>query len=138
MNRILRDGRLVTTAAVCRRGNLFFLARRKPGGSESLRWEFPGGKCDADVREQVCLVREFEEEFGVTIEVQEELGSVPFEHGGTAYILVGYRAHMPEDARLELREHVDSGWFAPDVITRMDLSGSDRVLLEQILAAASE
>lgn len=132
MGRLYRHGRLVTTAAVGRRGARFFVAQRKPGGSESLRWEFPGGKCDDDTAEPPCLQREFMEEFGVAIAVHHEVGSVPFEHNGTRYILVGYAVDIPQKP-LELREHVACGWYTPEELRSMDLSQSDRVLLEKLL-----
>lgn len=132
MASIYRDGRLVTTAAIAQRSGRYFLARRKKEGAQSLRWEFPGGKCDEDGDERRCLEREFDEEFGVTITVAEELGSVPFEHGGTRYILVGYRVEIPH-APLELREHVDCGWFLPREILQLDLADSDRRLVERLL-----
>lgn len=129
MASIYRDGRLVTTAAVGIREGRFFLARRKATGAQALRWEFPGGKCDADHDERRCLVREFLEEFGVAITVGDELGSVPFSHGGRDYILVGYRVEMEREP-LELREHIDSGWFLPDEVLALDLADSDRLLFE--------
>lgn len=134
MTSLYRDGRLVTTAAVSHRSGRYFLARRKATGQQALRWEFPGGKCDADCDERACLVREFNEEFGATVSVHEELGSVAFEHHGTRYMLVGYRVEIPQ-VSLELREHIDAGWFLPEEIRSLALSESDRILFEQIMAA---
>jgi 8-oxo-dGTP diphosphatase len=128
---IFRDGRLVTTAAVGVRDGRFFAARRKNTGSQALRWEFPGGKCDADCDERSCLAREFLEEFGVSVDVGDELGSVPFDHGGTPYILVGYRVEIPQ-VSLVLREHCEAGWFFPDELLQLDLSDSDRTLFHTI------
>lgn len=131
MSAIFRDGRLVTTAAVGVREGRFFLARRKAVGSQALRWEFPGGKCDEDCDERSCLAREFLEEFGVSIAVGDELGSVTFDHGGTPYVLVGYRVEIPPDP-LTLREHCEAGWFPPDELLQLDLSDSDRTLFHSI------
>lgn len=128
---LYRSGRLVTTAAVAVRDGRYFLARRKETGAQAMRWEFPGGKCDEDCDERGCLEREFREEFGVTVTVGDELGSVPFDHGETRYMLVGYRVEIPRQP-LELREHLESGWFTPDEITRLDLADSDRRLLARI------
>jgi 8-oxo-dGTP diphosphatase len=136
MDSIYRDGRLVTTAAVGIREGQFFLARRKEAGAQSLRWEFPGGKCDADHDERKCLVREFQEEFGVAITVGEELGSVPFSHGGRDYILVGYRVEIEREP-LELREHIDSGWFFPEEVLALDLADSDRLLFESMMLSGA-
>jgi len=135
---VLRGQRMVTTAAVCQRGDRYFLARRKPGGSEALKWEFPGGKCDNDTGEDQCLVREFREEFGVEITVHNAIGTVPFSHKGTDYVLVGYRVDIPENANLELREHTDCGWFTVGQMRELDLPGSDRTLLESFLVPSAQ
>lgn len=137
MASLYRNGRLVTTAAVAVRDGRYFLARRKETGAQSLRWEFPGGKCDEDCDERGCLEREFLEEFGVSITVGREVGTVQFEHNDTRYVLVGYHVVIPE-AILELREHVASGWFTPEEMVRLDLSDSDRRLLPKILTGFTQ
>lgn len=132
---LYRDDRLVTTAGVALVDGRYFLARRKPGGALSEKWEFPGGKCDQnDGAESSCLVREFREEFRVTVSVLDELGAVPFEHGNIRYMLVAYwiRFHAPPTLLLE---HTDSGWFLPDEMRDLDVAESDRRLIEDVILA---
>jgi 8-oxo-dGTP diphosphatase len=130
---IYRDGRLVTTAGVAESEGRFFLARRKPGGALSGKWEFPGGKCDqVEGSEAQCLIREFQEEFGVDIVVDGEIGSVPFEHGAVRYILVGDAIRFLQQPT-QLIEHTESGWFDIDAMVRLDLASSDRRLVEAFL-----
>jgi 8-oxo-dGTP diphosphatase len=130
---IYRDGRLVTTAGVAESDGRFFLARRKPGGALSGKWEFPGGKCDqVEGSEADCLIREFMEEFAVAIAVDGEIGAVPFEHGTVRYILVGYAIRFLQQPT-RLIEHTDSGWFDIEAMIRLDLASSDRQLIEAYL-----
>ena len=134
MDHIYRGDRLVTTAGVAERDGRFFLAQRKRGGAQSMRWEFPGGKCDqADGSEASCLKREFREEFGVTIDVGREIGSIPFEHGQIRYMLVGYEISFRSDPTT-LHEHLASGWFTVPEMLDLDLADSDRTLIEYALA----
>jgi 8-oxo-dGTP diphosphatase len=130
---LFRDDRLVTTAGVAVVNGRYFLARRKPGGALSDKWEFPGGKCDQnDGAESTCLIREFQEEFRVAISVGDEIGTVLFEHGGTHYVLVAYHVQfevLPET----LLEHTDSGWFLPEEMLQLDLAESDRRLIEDVI-----
>jgi 8-oxo-dGTP diphosphatase len=130
---IYREGRLVTTAGVAESGGRYFLARRKPGGALSGKWEFPGGKCDqVEGSEKQCLIREFQEEFGVDIAVDDEIGVVPFEHGAVRYILVGYAIRFLQQPT-RLIEHTESGWFDTPSMVRLDLASSDRQLIEAFL-----
>ncbi|MCG8478384.1 MAG: NUDIX domain-containing protein [Spirochaetales bacterium] len=133
MTSIRRGGRLVTTAGVAERDGAYFLARRKVGGAQSGRWEFPGGKCDrSDGVEARCLKREFQEEFEVDIDVHEELGAVPFDHGAVRYLLVAFRITFLTEPTT-LLEHTDSGWFTPVELRALDLADSDRTLVETVL-----
>lgn len=131
---LYRADRLVTTAGVAAVDGRFFLAQRKPGGALSRRWEFPGGKCDqSDADEARCLVREFQEEFGVGITVGAEIGAVPFVHRSIPYILVAYWITF-ETPPQRLYEHLDSGWFTRDQMLALDLADSDRLLIETHLS----
>jgi 8-oxo-dGTP diphosphatase len=133
---LYREDRLVTTAGVAFDGTRYFLARRQAGGAQSRRWEFPGGKCDADdADERSCLAREYHEEFGITIDVGDEIGSVPFEHKSIRYILVAYRVTF-HTVPTELSVHSETGWFLPDELPDLDLADSDRIFIEQFLSIA--
>jgi len=130
---LYRADRLVTTAGVAFDGRRYFLARRQAGGAQSRKWEFPGGKCDADdADERRCLSREYQEEFGIRIDVGDEIGTVPFEHKTTRYILVAYTISM-HTVPTTLEVHSETGWFFPDELTALDLADSDRTLVEQFL-----
>lgn len=124
-----REGKIVTSAAVAVRDGRCFLARRKPGGDLGGMWEFPGGKCDQDNSGPGCLVRELREELGVTVTVHEELGSTPFIHRDTEYMLVAWRVTIPDGEEPRLYEHVDSGWFRAREVATLNLAPSDRALL---------
>lgn len=134
MARIERDGRLVTTAAVCIRDNRFYLARRGPSGAQAGRWEFPGGKCDQDTDEVACLQRELREELGIESTIGPVLGEVPFEHKGTAYLLVARETSFHTNPVL-VDAHTEDGWFTRDEMLALDLADSDRLLIDSMLAS---
>jgi 8-oxo-dGTP diphosphatase len=66
---------LVTTvvAAVLERGNQVLIAQRKRTGFHPLKWEFPGGKVEADETPEAALTRELQEELGIRATPAEEL-----------------------------------------------------------------
>lgn len=53
-------------AAVIRKGDTVFLARRAEGEHLAGYWEFPGGKIELGESPEASLERELGEEFGIT------------------------------------------------------------------------
>jgi 8-oxo-dGTP diphosphatase len=53
------------------------LARRTEGRDLAGLWEFPGGKCEPGESVEAALVRELEEELGITVEVGPAVIAVP-------------------------------------------------------------
>lgn len=58
----------VAAAVILRPDGSFLLGRRPPGGFYSGYWEFPGGKVEAGESPRDALVRELQEELGITVE----------------------------------------------------------------------
>lgn len=77
-------------------------------------------------------MREFQEEFQVSVSVGAELGTVPFEHNGTRYLLVAYEIQFGSVPEV-LLEHTDAGWFLPGEVLTLDLAESDRRLFEDVI-----
>ena len=59
---------LVAAAALLDDRGRILLAQRPPGKSMAGLWEFPGGKVDAGESLEGALVRELEEELGITVD----------------------------------------------------------------------
>jgi 8-oxo-dGTP diphosphatase len=108
-----------------------FIARRIPGGDLGEKWEFPGGKVEEGESDQEALIREFREEFAVTIRVGSLVGSATFEHHGKTRTLRAYRVY-PESRDFTLTEHTEWNWVSPESITELDFADSDRKLLPEL------
>ena len=67
------SGTLLVVAGIFVREGRLLLARRPASGRYPGLWEFPGGKVGPDESPEEALVREWEEEIGVT-----PLGPVPY------------------------------------------------------------
>ena len=71
---------ITVTAAVIERDDAYLVTRRLRGTHLEGYWEFPGGKCDAGESLQDCLVREIQEELGVSVRVGPQVYAVVHEY----------------------------------------------------------
>jgi 8-oxo-dGTP diphosphatase len=104
------------------------IAQRPPGKHMAGGWEFPGGKLGRDETQLAALVRELQEEIGVTVEQAEPL--------------IGYVHHYADrSVRLDLwwvksyigapesREGQALRWVTIDELPNADLLEADRPMI---------
>jgi 8-oxo-dGTP diphosphatase len=108
-----------------------FVARRIPGGDLGGKWEFPGWKVELGESDEEALIREFREEFAVTVRPGPFLASASFEHHGKTRILRAYRVYL-ESHDFILSEHTEWDWVSLETIAGLDFAGSDRKLLGEL------
>ncbi|MDR1144210.1 MAG: (deoxy)nucleoside triphosphate pyrophosphohydrolase [Spirochaetaceae bacterium] len=108
-----------------------FVARRIPGGDLGEKWEFPGGKVEEGESDRDALIREFREEFCVSVRVGSFVGSASFTHHGKSRVLRAYRVY-PESRDFVLSEHTEWKWVSPPSIAALDFADSDRKLLPEL------
>jgi 8-oxo-dGTP diphosphatase len=118
----------VSVAGIAVQGNRLFIARRVPGGDLGEKWEFPGGKAEEGESCEEALIREFREEFGVTVTVGPCVASSSFEHRGVIRKLRAYLIAF-ENSGFILHEHSVWKWADLAEIEKLDFAGSDRKLL---------
>jgi 8-oxo-dGTP diphosphatase len=105
-----------------------FIARRLPGGDLGEKWEFPGGKVEPGESDGEALIREYQEEFGVPVEIGVPLGTVSFEHRGCTHTLNAYRVSF-SCRDFTLKEHTEWRWADLGELETLDFADSDRKLL---------
>lgn len=78
-------------------------------------WELPGGRLELGETPEVCLVREFQEELGVEVEVVKLLDSYLFEViAGKHVFIVTYGCRLKGDyLPVVSEEHLSIAAFAP-------------------------
>ena len=117
-------------------GKKVLIAHRNPTGQMGNRWEFPGGKVEDGEGEREGLVREFEEEFGVTVQVGELIATAQFKHNGEVRDLHAYRVYVPHNGLAEkyvLTEHTEYRWAEMAEIPELPFVDSDMLIYPQVV-----
>ena len=120
-----------SVAGIALRDGTVFVARRVSGGDLGDKWEFPGGKVESGENDAEALVREYDEEFGVSIRVGALLASAHFEHKDQRRTLSGYEVFFESEAFV-LCEHTEWRWIPFKDVETLDFADSDKKLLAQL------
>jgi len=105
---------LVAAAALIDADGRVLICQRPEGKSLAGLWEFPGGKVEAGETPEDCLIRELQEELGITAR-RDCLA--PFVFASHAYedfhLLMPLFLLRRWDGQITRREHADMAWVKP-------------------------
>jgi 8-oxo-dGTP diphosphatase len=130
-----RVGLVQVAAAVVEEGGRVLLAQRPPGGPHGLLWEFPGGKIEPGESAEHALVREIQEELGVTVAPREVLAveTHDYPHGPEVEIQF-LRCHLvTREVRLAPEVHAVR-WVVPAEVDPASMLAADRPFLAKLAA----
>jgi 8-oxo-dGTP diphosphatase len=117
----------VTTvvAAVIERDGRILAGQRKAGGNHALKWEFPGGKVEADETPEAALRRELTEELGIRAHIDSEITRYEYQYPGRPRILlIFYRVVDFEDEPQNL-DFEQLRWVLPEQLRDLDFLEGD-------------
>jgi len=117
-------------AGVILRGGYVLACQRGTGGAHPRKWEFPGGKRNANESLPACLERELREELQITAVVGPELWRVRYYYEPQLPLDVFFfcvRAFQGEVANCAF---ADLRWLRPGELSRLDFLDADRSLVE--------
>ncbi|MCR4790146.1 MAG: NUDIX domain-containing protein [Treponemataceae bacterium] len=122
-----------SVAGIAFKNGKVFIGKRINKGQMACRWEFPGGKAEDGEDDKISLKREFQEEFGIDIEVKDEIAHAFFKHGDEERELFGYEIdfEIPKNGYV-LTEHTDTDWVPFDRIKELSFVDSDLLILDQV------
>jgi 8-oxo-dGTP diphosphatase len=115
-------------ACIDYRDGKIFIAKRQMVGDMGGRWEFPGGKIEEGEDLETAVIREMQEEFGVTVSVGQKITSGTFTHRNKPCTLDVLSIHFPHDGMKErfiLTEHTDYRWADLAEIPALNFVDSD-------------
>lgn len=120
--------RLVVAGVVQREDGRYLLARRPPGGHLAGLWEFPGGGVEDGETSETALVRELQEELGITVEVGEPVTFAWHRDDAREILLLFYRAAL-QGGVPQGCEGQEVAWFAPEELPALETPPADASLL---------
>lgn len=120
--------RLEVVAGLIRRDGCYLLARRMKDDAIGRIWEFPGGRVEEGESLEAALLRELQEELGVTAKVGEK--KLQCEHD---YPDLRVRLHFFDCVLSEGEPHGREGqelkWVLPADLASMDMPEADKDLV---------
>jgi 8-oxo-dGTP diphosphatase len=102
----------------------------------SMKYEFPGGKVEANESNEDALKREIKEELHIEIDVKNHFQTVQHQYPDffiTMYSFICSCAR-PE---LKLEVHVDYKWLAVDELGALDWAAADIPIVEKLMEPVS-
>ena len=119
-------------AAVVMRGRRFLLATRPDGTHLAGHWEFPGGKVHAGETLAACIIRELEEELGVTVADPVEIAVIEHVYPEKRIRLHFMRCTLADAAEPKPQDGQQVDWFTPEEMEELHLAGADREFIKKL------
>jgi 8-oxo-dGTP diphosphatase len=123
----------VTTvvAAVIERDGRILITQRDAESWHPLKWEFPGGKVEAEETPEEAVVRELGEELAIQARIHGEIMRYEYQYPGRSPILlIFYRivefAGEPQNIQFE-----QIRWESPERLSEYDFLEGDREFLRK-------
>ena len=126
----------VTCAVIRNDEGLVLSVRRGPSMDNAGKWEFPGGKTRPGEDHEECIIREINEELGLSIIIAGSLDPVEFDYGDKYVRLIPFICETLASKPV-LTEHDEYRWLRPAEVLKLDMTAADIPVAEQYLALDS-
>ena len=123
----------VTAAIICKDGK-FLICQRPKGKNCELLWEFPGGKIEPGETGEECIIREIQEELGVTLRVLRKLTDVVYDYPDKAVHLHFYITEIVH-GELIRKEHHSFAWITTAELSNYQFCPADEKMLRKFATA---
>jgi 8-oxo-dGTP diphosphatase len=108
--------------------------QRGAAQSHPLKWEFPGGKREADETMAECLRRELREELGIEAEVGAELWRGEHAYPGRPVVALVFFRVDRFSGTLRNLQFADIRWVPLAALGELDFLAADRELIARLPA----
>ena len=117
-------------AAIIRQGERI-LATQRGYGDYKDGWEFPGGKIEPGETPEEAVVREIEEELGMTVAVERHVVDVSYDYPQFHLEMACYLCSIAEGTP-HLLEHEAARWLLPHEIDSVDWLPADVLVVDAL------
>ncbi len=117
------------SCAIIEKDGMILAAQRGEAMSMPLKWEFPGGKMEANESAATCLEREIREELGVEIRIVAPLPPSKWSYPDFTITLYPFVCQI-NGGKLRLTEHRAICWISPEKLPSLDWAEADVPVLK--------
>lgn len=125
---------LVVACALVDADNRVLVAQRPEGKALAGLWEFPGGKMEPGERPEETLIRELDEELGITV---KEACLAPLTFASHAYetfhLLMPLWVCRRWEGRVDAREHTALKWVRAGKLRELAMPPADEPLIPPLI-----
>lgn len=100
----------------------------------SFKYEFPGGKIEANETREIALLREIKEELDLDIEITKFYLTVEHEYPDFKLIMHSYLCSCKEES-LTLNAHIDFKWLDKNELLTLDWASADVPIVNQLISS---
>jgi 8-oxo-dGTP diphosphatase len=131
----------IGTAGIIRKDEKILIAQRKKDSwMEPNKWEFPGGKVEQNETYEECLIREIQEELGITITIDRLFMKTTHiymkNHEEFPVTLMVFLADWKDGKRRNI-DCQDSKWIDKNEFKKFDFAAADVPIVEKFLEFTS-
>lgn len=127
--------KIEVVAAVIKNENGEIYCVQRGGNSKeylSKKWEFPGGKIEAEETEIAALVREINEELQVKVIPIEKFLIVEHTYPDFHLTMHAYICHIENGSPI-IGEHIDEKWLNANRLMELDWAAADIPIVENLI-----
>ena len=123
----------VTTvvAAVIERDGLILITQRDAESWHAFKWEFPGGKVEAQETPEEAVVRELEEELAIQARIAGEIMRYKYQYPGRPPILLIFYRIVDFAGEPQNLQFAQMRWESPERLHEYDFLEGDREFLRK-------
>ena len=118
---------------VIKRNELYFMTKRLEHVHQGGKWEFPGGKIEANETAEQALMRELQEEVNIIVVNSSSLITIEHDYGDK---IVSLKVYLVEkfDNEPKALEGQKEGWFSYNELLALDLPAANAEILNALAA----